>query len=369
MSRREASSTAPASTPSTAGQRRHVEAGVQLDGHGIDGEHGEGSAAASRRASRCVQLDGHSINGEHREGSAAASRVEGGVEVRPARRPRHRRRAPRGQRRHVEARPPSTWTAATSTASTARAAAASRRPAQRPLPRRRAPQASAATLRSTSTWTATASTASTPPRRGTLPARRPRPRRRAQQASAAASRRPAQRRAPRGERRRVEAGVQLDGRGINGNTARAAPPRRGGRPVQRPRHRRRAPRGQRRRIEAGVHLDGHGIDGEHREVSAAASRRASTWTATTSTATPRGQHHREGSATASRRVHLLATCRSSSPVPTSSRWPRAGHGQVPGVPQLVHGRRRAAGLACRLRPCTFTCSTCRSSSPRATSSG
>ena len=71
-----------ASTESTAGQRRHVEAGVQLDGHGIDGEH----AAASRRASSSmatastastagqrrhveagVHLNGHAINGEQEQ--------------------------------------------------------------------------------------------------------------------------------------------------------------------------------------------------------------------------------------------------------------------------------------------------------------
>ena len=92
--RREASSsTATASTASTAGQRRHVEAGVHLNGHAINGERREGSAAASRRASSStatasmastagqrrhveagVQFYGHRLDGEHREGSATASR-------------------------------------------------------------------------------------------------------------------------------------------------------------------------------------------------------------------------------------------------------------------------------------------------------
>ena len=51
---------------------------------------------------------------------------------------------------------------------------------------------------------------------------------------------------------------------------RRAPPRRASSST--PRHRRQAPRGERRRVEARVHLEGHDIDGTHREVSAAASR-------------------------------------------------------------------------------------------------
>ena len=109
MSRRAPSATATASTATRRGQRRHVEAGVQLDGHGIDGAHREGSAAMSRR----VQLHGRDIDGAHGEGSAAASRCVqlhghgiNGEYGRPA--------PPR--------RGASTWTATASTAITARAA-------------------------------------------------------------------------------------------------------------------------------------------------------------------------------------------------------------------------------------------------------
>ena len=64
---------------------------VRLDGHGIDGDHGEGSAATSRRASRCVQLHGLDIDGN----TARAAPPRRGASTRG--------RSPRGARRHVVA--------------------------------------------------------------------------------------------------------------------------------------------------------------------------------------------------------------------------------------------------------------------------
>ena len=84
------SSTATASTATPRSQRRHVAAGVQLDGHATNGAHGEGSATASRRASSSATASTASTGG-----NASASR-RGQLDGRPARRPQRR-----GQRRRV----------------------------------------------------------------------------------------------------------------------------------------------------------------------------------------------------------------------------------------------------------------------------